>query len=187
MSDGPHRTLPMRKHWRDLAERAAKAAHSPEEVREALPRALKRDLMEAQLESIRHILGGQDQETLFADERVEQLDGLRRSCRGSAVANIAIDCAIDALSQGLTGDAALQAALENACDERARSGFRSVEEHYQREANARSAKYVRDRMDAARQQCDFRAIASEIVSSGKPKRDSSQLPQHTGLDEGPKL
>jgi hypothetical protein len=44
MSDGPHRSLPMRNHWRNLAERAAKAVFSPQEVSEALPYALHRDI-----------------------------------------------------------------------------------------------------------------------------------------------
>ena len=43
MSDGPHRSLPMRPAWKKLAERADKAAFSAEEVRDALPAALAED------------------------------------------------------------------------------------------------------------------------------------------------
>jgi hypothetical protein len=52
MSDGPHRSLPMRRHWKDLAERAAKAAFSPDQVCEALPLALKCDILEAPIEAM---------------------------------------------------------------------------------------------------------------------------------------
>ncbi len=62
MSDGPHRSLPLRPHWKTLARRAAKAAHSPDEVAEALPFALKRELLQAPLNQIREVLNGS---TLF--------------------------------------------------------------------------------------------------------------------------
>ena len=187
MSDGPHRSLPMRRHWKDLAERAAKAAYSADQVCEALPYALKKDFREAPLEAVRDILGGGKQGSLFPNERIEQLEAVRQTCRGSATGNILVDCAIAAVGGGLIGDAAFQNTLENACEEQARSGFRSVEEHYQREESARSARYVRDRLDAARRQCDFKAIASDFMLSAKPPRDALRLPRHTDLDEGPAL
>ena len=187
MSDGPHRSLPMRRHWKDLAERAAKAAYSVDQVCEMLPYALKKDLREVPLAAVRDILGGAPQGALFPNERIEQLEAVRQASRRSAASNAVIDYAIQAVGDGLTGDAAFRATLENACEERARSGFRSVEEHYHREATARSARYVRDRLDAARQQCDFKAIASGFIAPGKPPRDALRLPRHMGLDEGPAL
>lgn len=187
MSDGPHRSLPMRRHWKDLAERAAKAAYSADQVCEGLPYALKKDFREAPLEVVRDILGGGKQGSLFQNERIEQLEAVRQTCRGSAAGNILLDCAVVAVGAGLIGDAAFQSTLENACEEQARSGLRSIEEHYQREASAGSAQYVRNRLDAARHQCDFRAIASDFMSPAKPPRDALRLSRHTGLDEGPAL
>lgn len=43
MSDGPHRSLPMRKPWRELAMRGDKAAYSASEVAEAATNALASD------------------------------------------------------------------------------------------------------------------------------------------------
>ena len=43
MSDGPHRSLPMRKPWKDLAMRGDKAAYSASEVAEAATNALASD------------------------------------------------------------------------------------------------------------------------------------------------
>ncbi len=37
MSDGPHRSLPMRNGWRKLAERAANTNFEPTEISEAIP------------------------------------------------------------------------------------------------------------------------------------------------------
>nr|WIE93434.1 hypothetical protein P9270_010105 [Mesorhizobium sp. WSM4875] len=185
MSDGPHRSLPMRPHWRDLAQRAAKSAFSPDEVCKALPYALTRDVLEAPVAAIRDIMNG---DFLFPEMRIERLDALRQSCRGSAPANLLIDCAVEAAGNGLRGDAGTEATLKSAFDDTVRTACRGIEEHYQREASSRSAGYVRDRLDAARQQLDCGALARELMSSEKPPvRRSVTLPRQTGLDEGPSL
>src|SRR5688572_11844958 len=95
MSDGPHKTLPLRKHWKDAAERAAKSAFSPAEVCEAVPIALIKDFVaEAPLEAVAEILGSGQQAPLFTEDCARQLDEIRRACRGSVIANALIDCAI---------------------------------------------------------------------------------------------
>ena len=43
MSDGPHRSLEMRRSWKKLAERADNNVSTQEDVREALEMALERD------------------------------------------------------------------------------------------------------------------------------------------------
>ena len=185
MSDGPHRSLPMRPHWKDLAQRAAKSAFAPKEVCEALPYALKRDILEAPIKQIRDIMVGG---SLFPELRIEQLEALRETCRGSAPANLAIDCAIEAARNALTGEAGTEAALRSALEDTTQSALRGMEEHYEREASSRSAGYLRTRLDAARQQLDCGALAREILSSAKPpSRRSATLPRHTGVDEGPPL
>lgn len=185
MSDGPHRSLPMRAHWKDLAQRASQSAFAHEQVCEALPHALKRDILEAPIKDIRDIMSGG---SLFPELRIEQLEALRETCRGSAPANLAIDCAVEAARNGLTGDPATETALRNALDDTARSALRGMEEHYEREANSRSAGYLRTRLDAARQQLDCHALAREILASKKPpSRRSLTLPRRTGVDEGPPL
>lgn len=186
MSDGPHRSLPMRRHWKDLAERAAKAAYSADEVREALPFALQEDMREAPLATIRNILSG-DQGSLFVNNEIELLEAARQASPRSAASNVVIDCAIQAIREGLTGEAAYRFMLENACEAQLRSQFRSVEEHYHREASAHSARYVRDRLDTSRQQCDFKAIASDLMSGEHSPRRTTLLARHTGIDQGPHL
>jgi hypothetical protein len=177
----------MRRHWKDLAERAAKAAFSPDQVCEALPYALKRDIMTAPLEAVRDILDGGQQGSLFPEQRIEQLEAVRQDCRGSAAGNVLIDCAIEAVTSGLTGEQAFKLTLENAFEDNARSALRGIEEHYQREASDRSARYVRDRLAEARRQCDFSALAGDLMVSGKPPRGAVPLPRHSGIDEGPRL
>ena len=187
MSDGPHRSLPMRRQWKILAERAAKAAFSSRDVCEALPQALIKDFGEAQLDSVRDVLVGGDQGLLFQEDRVEQLNAIRPQCRGSAVGNIFIDCAIEIAARGDTGEAACRLAVRNALDEYSRCAFRSVEEHYQREDSAHSAQFVRIRLDEARRQCDFGVLAGGLLSSRQQLSNAKKLPKHVGIDEGPPL
>jgi hypothetical protein len=176
----------MRRPWRDLSERAAKAAFSPDQVREALPHALKQEFMDAPVKAVRDILDGGPQSSLFPAERVQQLEALRRSTFGSAAAKNLIDCAVEAVNEGRTGEAATTSAVANALDEYTRSAFRSVEEHYQREAGPRDAGFVRDRLTAARVSCDYNALATEIASGASP-RGGAALPKKSDIDDGPPL
>jgi hypothetical protein len=185
MSDGPHRSLPMRRHWRDAAERAAKRVHSEPEVCEAIVVGLKRDILGAPIESVREVLDGRRPD-LFQAHIVAQLEALRSSCRGSASANVLIDCAVEATQIGATGHAAVQFALKSALEENMQSAFRGMNEHYQREAKPKEAVSLRARLDVARQQIDCGLIAHEILSSQKPPpARSTQLQRHRGLDDGP--
>lgn len=185
MSDGPHRSLPLRPHWKTLARRAAKAAHSPDEVAEALPFALKRELLQAPLMAINDVMCG---DTLFPSIRIEQLEALRAKHPGSAPANLAIDCAVAVVASGLIGEAGVQAAIGAAVADTMQCALRATEEHYQREGSPRSSNFVRQRLDAARQQVDCGAIARELLSAGAPSRQRAvTLPTRKGVDEGPSL
>ncbi|MBJ6126887.1 hypothetical protein [Microvirga splendida] len=185
MSDGPHKSLPLRPHWRTYAQRAAIAAYAADDVREALTFALKRDILQAPLRTIRDIMGS---DTLFPSIRIEKLEALRSRHPGSAPAQLAIDCAVAAAGRGLSGDAGTYVAVSMALEDTGRSAMRSIEEHYQREAHPRSSRYVRERQQAARQQFDCGALAREILSSDRPpQRRSVNLPVRKDVDDGPPL
>ena len=185
MSDGPHRTLPMRRHWKDAAERAAKLIYSEDDCREALEFAIKREVLGAPISAVHEILDARRPD-LFQTEQVAQLEDLRGACRGSAIANVLIDCAIEAAQSGLRGRSAIQSTLQNAINDVTLSASRQMNEHYQREAKPREILNLRTRLDAVRRQFDGDALASEILShSTPPSPRSLQLPRHTGLDDGP--
>ncbi len=186
MSDGPHRSLPMRRHWKDLAQRAATAAFTAEQVAEAFPVALKNEFSEAPLAEIRKILGDRVQNSLFKENRAAQLEAVRRECPGSAAGNTLIDCALEANANGLTGEAATRTALENAVDAIARAGCHQIEEHYRRK-EPQSTANVRNRLDAARTQCARSEIASELMSDDGGGSSKGRLRKRTGIDEGPPL
>ena len=120
MSDGPHRSLPMLRRWRDVAERAAKSVFSADDVCEAVTHALRRDAHGLPVEAVREVLGAGSQGYLFAEHRLAEIEALRSGCRGSALGNAFIDCAIEAAGDGLLGDAACRAALTNALEQHTR-------------------------------------------------------------------
>ena len=185
MSDGPHRSLPMRRPWKLLAERAGTPAYAPQEVSEAFPVALKSDFREAPLAQVRDILGGTGQSSLFSEDRAARLEETRRMCRGSAAGNGLIDCAIEANANGLTGDNAYKTALENALEAHARAGCHQIEEHWRRE-EPRSTGHLRERLRAARDACSFNDLASELTAPDGGSRET-RLQKHTGIDDGPPL
>ena len=215
MSDGPHRSLPMRRHWKDLAKRATNPAYSPDEVSEALLPPLTREFRAEPLSEIRGILGdgkqvdraglGPDGDllqlseeavaasannqsrgvTVFKGDRSARLDAARQLCRGSVAGNTLIDCAIEAAANGMTGDIAFREALENALEAHARGGCHQIEEHHHRK-EPHSTSNVRDRLRTARALCSYAALASALMS-GKPLDGNLRLPKRTGINEGPSL
>lgn len=187
MSDGPHRSLPLRRHWKTLAIRAARAAYSVFEVGEALGHALKKELLEAPLAEICQVIDGKGQGGLFRDPRLDRLESLRYDCRGSAAANILIDCAVDAVNAGMTGRQARISVLKDALAGYSFSVNRSIEEHYLREAGSNSAGFIRNRLEAAYNRCDFDNIASEMLSENWSSRNIRRLPFNSGIDAGPML
>jgi hypothetical protein len=175
----------MRRHWKDVAERATKPAYSERDVCEAAEIALKREILGEPIQQLRDILDGRKPD-LFPARRLEQLEELRGAYRGSAAINVLIDCAIETVQSGAKGQAAVRSALQGAIEDVMQSAFRGMNEHYLREANPREIANLRGRLDAARTALDCDAIARAILSSEKPPAAGSiQLPRHSGLDEGP--
>lgn len=187
MSDGPHRSLPLRRPWKILAERAAREAYPVSEVGEAMAHALKKEFLEAPLDDICRILDGKGQVSLFSDNRIDRLEELRETCRGSAAGNTLIDCAIDAVYAGMTGKPAQIIVLKDALAGYLFSANRSIEEHYLRQARSKDANFVRARLDKAYHQCNFGNIAIDmLVGRGGPSVIKNP-PRNFGIDAGPPL
>lgn len=185
MSDGPHRSLNMRPHWKTAAQWAANLAHTADEVCAALAYALKKDILGAPIAAVRDIMNS---DTLFPDMCIEQLEILRSRHPRSAAANTLIDCAIEAAAGGVTGDAGTASAVSGAMEDIARAQGRGIDEHYQREAGAQASRTVRTRLDEALVKLDCNGIASEILTSAHPpSRREVELPRQTGIDKGPPL
>jgi hypothetical protein len=80
MSDGPHRTLPMKPRWKQLAQRAHGRTYSLEEVSEAYAPALAGDwiseVRNPLLKAIQTAVVESDQGQLFSNQAIEDVQAL---------------------------------------------------------------------------------------------------------------
>jgi hypothetical protein len=188
MSDGPHRSLPMRRRWKRVAESADNKAFEREEIRNAIIPALEQDCMKEMspefLSNLRAVCSGQEG-SLFKNEVGPQLESLRDAA-GSGIGRVVLDHAIQiSASEKIERDIAGKA-LTNALTDRAARGARQVEEHYCRESTKPRANRVRERIEQAISHPDMEGLARQILTG---KRDRSPRPsiKRQGLDDGVKL
>ena len=182
MSDGPYKSLPMRKAWRDVAERAQKEAFSLEERTDGMCAALhddfKRDVGKAALKAISSILVETEQGSLFADQAGAEMEAIRNSQRSTGFRDSIIEHTQVALHQGFTGEAALIEGLN-----------RAVEEHYHRDTptskGAEMAANVRANLDATLQTDRVRAFGVEDIQLLRGESVSTKLEKDSDLDAGP--
>lgn len=151
MSDGPHRTLPMRPGWKRVAKRGDNCAFAPAEVSAALVPALEQDCqaegIPAFLDSLVNLCVDQEN-SLFRDGIALQLETLRAAA-GSSIGQMVLDEAIRFAESGEQGRNIAIKALNSALADRAVRGVRQVEEHYLRKSTTPRASRVRGRINEA--------------------------------------
>ncbi len=189
MSDGPHRSLPMRPGWKKLAERAANSNYAPDEISDAVIPALAQD-WSSEISSelagfVRDVLGGQ-QDSLFKDEKVAQFEALRRITSGHGFAQVFIDCGIQMAIEGRSGLVAPVEAATNALAVWASRGARQVEEHYCRESTVPRAHNVRARIEEGIGGASLVGLARQLLSPD-PGAASRPPQKQRGLDDGVRL
>ncbi|WP_417845839.1 hypothetical protein [Thalassospira povalilytica] len=186
MSDGPHRSLKLRPHWKKFAEKAASQAYSFEEVEEELKRAIDKDWKNAGLDALEDFFKVKDQGSLFGDDRIERAQYLIDTAEGSAIALIAVECAIEAIADGKHGTDAYNLVVENVGDEFFLKQSRSIQEHWQRKAKVSEAKSMSNRLQKLRSEFHYSRISKDRtpLSGASINRRAAR---RTGLDEGPSL
>jgi len=188
MSDGPHKSLPMRPGWKRVANCGDNIAFAPEEIGKAILRALQQDcnheIGPEFLLSIRGVFTDHES-LLFKDGMAPQLDALRETA-GHGVGRIVLEHAIEAAQRGKTGNGGLEEAMTNALTDRAARGNRQVEEHYCRESTAPRAQKVRARIEEAIGVAGIGGLARHILKI-EPRPSSSRKLRQKGLDDGVKL
>jgi hypothetical protein len=96
MSDGPHRSLPMRPGWKRVAECGDKDAFEGEEISNAIVSALQRDCrtetIEGRIDGIYRAFCDQEA-SLFKDQITPRLESLRGTS-GSGIGRLILDHAI---------------------------------------------------------------------------------------------
>lgn len=191
MSDGPHRSLPMRPSWRRLAERADKRAWSAEDVGDAFCDAVrddfKRDVTADFLIALNGIIGASRQYLMFAEHGADQLAELRAVTATSSFAESIVDYVEIALRRGRVGKEAWQEGLQRAFLERGSEGLRQVEEHYKRKASQKAAERVRDRLEEGLRSKNFQAISESLLKQHRTDVVTRSTTKDRSLDAGPVL
>jgi len=186
MSDGPYRTLNLRQQWKQLLKRAYQGAFDDQDVIDAICPALEQDCAWELPKDFVPALQAfcmQAEPSLFGDS---ELDRLKRSCAGRGTLGIIMaECAAQALSNGITGKAALEHALQQALADRLVRNARQMEEHILRETGDRKAAEVRYRLSLAITSAPVSALATKLITDAALQRAAP--PKHSGLDDGVEL
>jgi hypothetical protein len=183
MSDGPHRSLPMRPGWKKVAEYVANGAFASQDVCNAIVAAVerdwRRDIFPGIVGDIQDVLGGA---TLFSEDRLRALEDLRPSVAGCAMGSALLDYVACAVSDGKSEDAALQEAVTCTLTDWSARCARQVEEHYLRKLSTVHTKNVRSRIEEGIEKAPFTALASRLLNP--ESTPALRLTKHDGLDDG---
>ena len=186
MSDGPWKSLRLRRHWKQFAKRLENGAFSPEEVTEALDAALLVEARELPLKAIMRILVPNGQGTLFAPDLAKAIEALRQERPGSNTAQVFLTYLSQKDASASSGRDMVESAVADTLHECLHDNSRSTKEHYLRKTRFPWGR-VSGRFTEACRAVDVRGLASRIVDdSGSPAPARSPV-KRDGLDEGPKL
>ncbi len=189
MSDGPHKSLPMRRGWKKFAARADKAVFEPNQVAEAVAPALEGDWEEevaSHLNALRGVVGNGDEPSLFQHESVSELESLKRDNPGNSLWCALIDNVIQAVLAGHAGRDALLAGARATLFDRAARGICQVEEHYLRRTTEARTERLRARMHKGIASAPIETLARRLVGLESPNA-ASRPPKREGLDDGVRL
>lgn len=185
MSDGPHRSLPMRKAWKELAKRADQRTYDLEQVSAAVPSALagdwKNEVSAPLLSAIKNVFEGKDNSLRLPEIALDQLEAARDLAAGSTFGANAVAWAEQLVHEGRMDGDALYDVVGLAAKERAYAGFRQVEEHYLRESHERRADGVRSRLEGAMSGLSVTHLGRTIL---EPLARGNAPRKQTNIDAG---
>ncbi len=186
MSDGPYRSLPMSPKWKQAAKRAYLSSFSTPEISESLQQAVERDcraeLSAGLVRRVMALIIGPDTPALFRDLPIADVKALHREC-SSTMEHGFVSNAIDALQDGLRGQAALQWAAEASVSDRMLAGSRQIEEHIHREASDYQARTTRSRLEEACGSVKISGVARMLLRApDAPMRTTTVI--YSALDDG---
>ncbi len=160
MSDGPHKSLPLRPKYRRVAERAYKPAFSISEICETAEAALIGDArmeLRSVVRQLIDIVSGADLFSRDSTEVQRQLKELRVDPAVHPLAASTAECTEMAVRQGLSGYAALEDGVATALSERLNANGLTTEEHYLAERGNGASRVIRERM---------RSVSATMEESG---------------------
>ena len=188
MSDGPHRSLPMKRGWQHVAERADNCAFGADEISTAMIPALERDCRDEMssefIDGIRSVF--EEQETLLIKDDVgARVEALRREA-GCGIGQKFFENVVQISAGDAPGILDLVHAMTAALEDRAARCSRQAEEHYLRKSTASRANNVRTRFEQGVAGAALEALARQILKldTNGPARPALK---RDGLDDGVNL
>jgi hypothetical protein len=186
VSDGPHKSLPMRNDWRKLAEHAANHAFQSDEIAAAIPAALtgdwKAEGCDDLVRQLREELHDNRQSSLFDQPVEEKLEALKNiSGSGSPLRRLVLECVTQEVESGVLDSKAIDNGVDRALGELLARGARQVEEHYRRSTDA-GADQVRQSIQDAASQISIGSIRSHLLNPGD--KSGTPPPKKDGVDDG---
>lgn len=179
MSDGPFRSLPMRKAWKELAKRGDQDTYDSEQVAEAATAALATDFkMEVSpylVQELKSIFDGRDNSLMMPDIALRQLEEANILAAGSVFGRNAVACSFGLIIEGKFGLDAFHEAIGLAAKMRGLANVLSVKEHFLRESNQQRAEHVHTRLSSAicglsDTQLGLRLSSPEAAEARRPRK-----------------
>lgn len=188
MSDGPHRSLPMRRSWKRVAECADNRAFDAIEIQQAIGAALEQDcrgeMSRDFLDRMSRICRDEEN-SLFKGQARPKLEALRPEA-GPGIGHVILDHAIRLAANGTAaGEIPMEATKRGLIDRGARCA-RQVDEHYCRKSTQARAYKVRERVEQGLKGSHLDSVARRVLN-GEPGKSSRQPTRKQGLDDGVKL
>lgn len=188
MSDGPYKSLQMRRWWKKVAEIADNAAYSTEEVRSRILEAIAKDMLRGiPRPFLRSILDALAKPNDFFDDPLSRIENLRVKAAGP-MGQLFLDNILRSFGDEESGSTILEQALANTAQEQAMRGARQIEEHYRRNSPLEQADAIRARLNesiGAIGAADWRAVEISVVTGKKVLPRS--VSKKSGLDDGVEL
>jgi hypothetical protein len=185
MSDGPHKSLPMKPKWRSVCERAYNRSFGIDEISTAMLPALATDCRDEMsprfLEGLRGLC--EHDETHLFMNLSEQVQDLHREAGSGMGRRVLEHFERLAVNERITVDTAVKA-IECAGAERLAKSNRQIEEHTLRKVTVSRAKDVRSRLEQAIATTSLTSLARQVLNLDDIGTARS-LAKRDGLDEGP--
>lgn len=189
MSDGPHKSLPMRPGWKKFAERADLAAFDCDQVAELAVPALEddwNDEVAPHIDALRNVLFDERQGRLLGPQNTAELEQLKRLNPGNTLWRGVVDRIAQGVADGLSGKEALEKGVTDALKDCAGRKALQVEEHYlRRTGDEQRATDVRARLDEGFARASIDGMARRVL--GVESSASGKLQKLQGLDDGVSL
>lgn len=153
MSDGPHRSLPLRRPWKEVAKRGDQRTYDTTQVAEAATLALVSDFRNevsgALISALKNVFNGKENSLRLPEIALDQLEAAKSLAAGSVFGRNAVAWCIQLVHEGRTDPEAIYEAVGLAAKERGYAATRQVEEHFLRQASKQRAAGVCSRLGDA--------------------------------------